>query len=107
MKTVLLIILLSCITSHSVAQRNHPIDNNEIAQLFDNFFTAIENKDEALFLSLFTETDVSWVGVISQTSQDMLVKNKPAFSQRPRVIFETPKKFIYDIAKNPNKMTES
>jgi hypothetical protein len=107
MKVILLLITLSLFASASFAKDVSTIENQQIAAVFNKFFKAIEEKDESLFLSLFTDKDVSWVGVISQDTHALLTKKNPAFAKQPRAIFETPKKFIRDIANNSKKMRES
>ena len=70
-----------------------------IKQLVKQFKQSIEQKDAARFLSLFHSDAVSWVGVMSRATVELLVSKDPRFAAQPTVIRSSPKAFIEGIVK--------
>lgn len=75
-------------------------DANEqaIRAIVEQFKRAIQTKDSESFLRLFHAAPVSWVGVISSDTIELLVSKDPRFAQQPKIMPGTPKEFIEGIA---------
>tara|TARA_R110000737_G_scaffold165794_1_gene193128 strand:+ start:1776 stop:2291 length:516 start_codon:yes stop_codon:yes gene_type:complete len=84
------------------------LDNSHaISAVLQSFKLAIQNKDQALFMTLFHDENVSWVGVISnKTREDLIAKNEK-FKQKSKIINSTPEKFISNIVKSPQISKET
>lgn len=68
-----------------------------IQQVIQTFKSSIEQRDKSSFLSIFVAEDISWHGVISDSTRDLLIRKNPAFASRPKVISSTPSSFIDEI----------
>jgi ketosteroid isomerase-like protein len=81
----------------------------QIESVIESFRTAIIKKDKDAFLKLFLKDDITWTGVTTDASLEMLYANRPKPEmQRPRKFFNgNPGQFIDFIAKNPAKLEET
>ena len=84
--------LILCVSHYSLASTTKT--QQAIEDVIEQFKNAIFEKDETAFLRLFHSGDVSWVGVISEETIDMLVSKDPRYAQQPRIMPGTPKSFI-------------
>lgn len=81
----------------------------EIEGVIRDFRSAIVNKDEEAFVKLFAKEDVTFAGVTTDTSIEMLFANRPnPQMKRPaKLFFTTLRKFINSIAKAEANVDET
>lgn len=101
-----LIIFLLFLIPH-ISFANEEITDSEIKSVFDNFFNAIRNKDKQKFLSLFHSKSVSWVGVYSDESIQILRDRYGKEVFKPKAVPSTPEAFIDNIINSPFKIRET
>jgi hypothetical protein len=96
--------LLTALSFHAHADDNS--NHNAISEVIEAFKLSIQNKDQALFLSLFHDQNISWVGVISDKTLEALMAIDPKFKQQPKIMNSTPKQFIQGIAESNQQSKE-
>jgi len=99
--------LFLCSINISFASSLQQQNVSNIHNIMAEFSTSIINKDVDKFMALFVEQEVSWVGVISEETHKLLTSKNSAFSAQSRAKFESPSKFITDIAASPHNMREA
>ncbi|MBE1298558.1 MAG: hypothetical protein GJ680_01435 [Alteromonadaceae bacterium] len=87
--------LLLTLSIHANSETNAA--QYQIKQVVEQFKQSIENKDKEAFLALFHPSAVSWVGVISTETINLLVSKDPRYAQQPRIMPGSPKEFIEGI----------
>lgn len=98
MKTIANLSLFLCvIVWSSISQARSYESTAQIEQVINDFKVAITNKDEQGFLKLFTKTTVSWVGVISSQTMDLLISKDARYAQQATIMPGTPQAFINSI----------
>lgn len=81
----------------------------QIERVIENFRSAIVNKDEEAFVKLFVNEDVTFAGVTTDASIEMLYANrpKPQMKRPSKLFFTTPRKFISSVTKAEEKVDET
>ena len=80
---------------------------NSVWDVIEAFKHSIQEKDEALFISLFLTQNVSWVGVISDKTLSDLEKKDKKFAEQPKVMNSSPQEFIKDIVNSNQENKET
>lgn len=98
---------LATLPNYAAAQS--PDGKAQIEQVVETFRAAIINKDEDAFLKLFMKEDITWTGVTTDTSIEMLYANRPKLEMKrpPKLFNSSPRKFISSIAKSKAKDEET
>lgn len=78
----------------------------KVSAVIEAFKSSIKNKDTVLFMSLFHDQNVSWVGVISDKTLNALIAQDPKFKQQPKIMNSTPREFIEGIVESNQKSEE-
>jgi hypothetical protein len=81
----------------------------QIEAVVESFRTSLIKKDKEAFLRLFLKEDVTWAGVTTDASIEMLYANRPKPEmKRPFKFFtSTPRRFIDMIVKDPGQVEET
>jgi hypothetical protein len=81
----------------------------QIESVIETLRTAIIKKDKDAFLKLFLKDDITWAGVTTDASLEMMYANRPKPEMsRPKKFFNsTPRQFIDFVAKDPAKVEET
>jgi hypothetical protein len=103
----LLPVFLLSLSKYGFAAQENEYNTNALHAVINNFSAAIVAKDKGKFLELFVEKKVSWVGILSENTYELLISKNPGFSKQSRAKFESPTKFITDIIKSPHVMRET
>ncbi len=78
-----------------------------IWEVIESFKLSIQTKDEALFMTLFYDKNVSWIGVISDETREALIAKNEKFRQQPKIRKSSPEEFIQNIVKSPEVSNET
>jgi len=81
----------------------------QIQQVIETFRTSLIKKDKETFLQLFLKDDITWTGVTTDGSIEMLYASRPKPEMaRPKKFFNsTPRAFIEMVAKEPMPAEET
>lgn len=99
--------VLSSLLFSNLSFANEQISDPELKSVFDAFFDAIENKDKDQFLSLFHPQGVSWVGVYSDESIQILRERYGKDVFKPKAVPSSPEAFIDNIVTSPFEIKET
>jgi hypothetical protein len=102
---IISVIWFSVVLSTPVQARDDT-NNNSVSSVIETFKLSIQDKNEALFMSLFHDQNVSWVGVISDETLGALIAIDPKFKQQPKIMNSTPSEFIKGIASSEHQSKE-
>jgi hypothetical protein len=95
----------------AMAQQSQPSANGkqEIERVIETFRTSLINKDKDAFMKLFLKEDITWSGVTTDASIEMLYANRPKPEMtRPKKFFtSSPRKFIEMVAGDPAPAEET
>lgn len=107
--TILMLGGLAVSPQYAVAQAPDNNDRVQIERVVDAFRAAIVNKDEEAFLRLFLKEDITWTGVTTDASIEIMYANRPQPQlKRPSKLFNSnPRKFISSIARAKEKTDET
>ncbi|MFC5547471.1 hypothetical protein [Massilia aerilata] len=93
-----------------MARAEGPADSRQqIEAVVESFRSALVKKDKEAFLQLFMKEDITWAGVTTDASIEMLYANRPKPEmRRPFKFFtSTPRKFIDMVAQDPASVEET
>lgn len=81
----------------------------QIGRVVETFRSAIIEKDKEAFLKLFLKEDITWSGVTTDKSIDMLYANRPKPDMRrpPKVFNSNPRAFIESIVSEKERSEET
>ncbi|MBR7783857.1 nuclear transport factor 2 family protein [Undibacterium luofuense] len=94
---------------YAVARTADSTDKVQIEQVIEAFRTAIVNKDKKAFLQLFLKENITWTGVNTDASIEMMYANRPKPEmKRPSKFFSSsPREFINFVVKEKEKVDET
>lgn len=84
-------------------------DKQQIDAIVETFRTSIIKKDTAAFMQLFLHEAITWTGVVTDTSIERLYANRPdpKLKRPAKYRNSSPRKFIENIAKDPEQIEET
>ena len=91
------ILLLGLMSSYAKPTYAINEDTAGIETVIETFKQSIQTKNEAAFMALFQEKNLSWVGVVSDKTLNTLIAKDPKFKQQPKVMNSSPQEFIQGI----------
>jgi ketosteroid isomerase-like protein len=94
---------------HAALAQQPANGKQDIERVIEVFRTSIINKDKDAFMKLFLREDITWVGVTTDASIEMLYAGrKDASLPRPKKYFSSnPRSFIENIAKADGRREET
>lgn len=113
MKRLLLTLLMfggsAVLPQLAAAQPPNSKDRAQIEQVVETFRTAIVNKDEEAFLTLFLKEDITWTGVLNDASAERMYANRPRPDMKRPTQLSTgnPRRFIRSIATDKDRIEET
>jgi len=113
MKAVLTQLCLAAglfLSAQHMARAEDPAHGRQqIEAVVETFRTALIEKDKDAFLRLFVKEDITWTGVTTDASIEMLYANRPRPEmKRPLKFFTmTPRRFIDAAASSPTRDEET
>ena len=113
MKAALTLLCLAAglsLSAPHMARAEGPADSRkQIEAVVETFRASLIKKDKEAFLQLFMKEDITWAGVTTDASIEMLYASRPKPEmKRPFKYFtSTPRKFIDMIVKDPGQVEET